>query len=76
MRKTTVQINRRQNTLPLTASKKEEILNYYITKKNNTATILATHFDTTEHQIHRIVDSYFKSLKTQSDEPPTTKKQT
>lgn len=61
MRKTSRQL--KPKPAFITGEKEKEILTYFKTQKDNRTSVVAKHFEVSEHQVNRILDVHFDRTK-------------
>lgn len=50
-----------------TEEEKEQVIDYYVRSKNNTAAEIAIKFNLSKHAVNRIINSYLKKLTPDQD---------
>ena len=50
-----------------TEDEKEQVIDYYVRSKNNTAAEIAIKFNLSKHVVNRIINSYLKKLAPDQD---------
>ncbi len=50
-----------------TEEEKEQVIDYYVRSKNNTAAEIAIKFNLSKHAVNRIINSYLKKLAPDQD---------
>jgi DNA-directed RNA polymerase specialized sigma subunit len=59
MRKTSGQLKLKRKPVFISGEKEKEILEYFKSNHDNRTSVVAKHFEVSEHQVSRIIDVHF-----------------